>query len=64
MSKAAVQTKAEMTTPNRPSRWARFWNALRKLEEAINYGPYEYLNDRLTRTEKELQELRKFKSNQ
>jgi hypothetical protein len=64
MTKPAIQTKVETTTQNRPSWWARFWNALKKLEEAVDYGPYDYLNDRLTHTEKELQELRNIKSNQ
>jgi hypothetical protein len=39
-------------------------NALKKFEDAVAYGPYDYLNDRLTHAEKELQELRKIKSNQ
>jgi hypothetical protein len=63
MTKAAIQTKVETTT-HRPSWWARFLNALKKFEDAVAYGPYDYLNDRLTHAEKELQELRKIKSNQ
>jgi hypothetical protein len=63
MRKAAVQTEAETTTPNRPSRWTRFWNVLKNIEEAVDYRPYAHLNDRLTRTENELQELRKSTSN-
>jgi hypothetical protein len=64
MTKAAIETEVKTTTQNRPSSWARFWNALKEFEEAADYGPYDYLNDRLTHIEKELQELRKTKSNQ
>jgi len=64
MTKAAIETEVNATTQNRPSWWARFWNALKEFEEAADYRPYDYLNDRLTHIEKELQELRKTKSNQ
>jgi hypothetical protein len=64
MTKAAIQTEVKATRQDQPSWWTRLWNALKEFEEAVDYGPYDYLSDRLTRVEKELQELHKIKPNQ
>ena len=47
---------------SQPNWWARIWKALKAYEDAADYGPYDYLSERLSRVEKELQELHGIKS--
>jgi hypothetical protein len=47
---------ANIPTPG-PSMLMRVWNACRSFLEALDYGPYDYLCDRMSQIERELNEL-------
>ena len=51
--------------PSEKIKWfIRFGNFLKGMIEAMEFGPYKYFEDRLTRLENEMRELHKEKNHQ